>query len=155
LDQFGLSQAQIAVLEKDFKHEKDGKHMSRVAVIWASAAMLAMGIYSSAEAKRGWTVIATQSVGKGGDQDTVYVPDERKYSKVRICVYGRPVLLKSFSVRFHNGKDERLDVRANFQPGTCSRAVDLRGNRHRIDWVMLDYNRLPGQGAPSVRIEAQ
>lgn len=129
--------------------------MSRTGILCTTAVILAMGLCSSAEAKRGWTVIASATVGKGGDQDTIYVPDERKYSKVRICVYGRPILLNSFSVRFHNGKDERLDVRANFQPGTCSRAVDLKGNRHRIDWVLLNYNRRPGSGAPLVRIEAR
>lgn len=131
------------------------KSVTKLITTTAAAIVLTMIASSQAEAKQGWTVIATQTVGKGGDQDTVYIPDERKYSKVRICVYGRPIQLNSFSVRFHNGKTERLNVRSNFRPDSCSKAIDLRGNRHRIDWVMLDYNRRPGDGAPFVRIQAR
>jgi hypothetical protein len=127
--------------------------MRKVAVIAGVAGCL-LGV-SQVEAKQGWTVIAQQTVNKGGDRDTVYVPDTRKYAQVRICVYGRPIQLNSFAVRFHNGKEEKLDVRSQFRPGSCSRAIDLRGNRHRIDWVMLDYQRRPGEGAPLVRIQAR
>jgi hypothetical protein len=119
------------------------------------AAISAVTAFSAAEAKQGWAVIAEQQVGKGGDVDTVQINNPRKFQSVRICVYGRAVHLNSFSVQFRNGGRQDLDVRTNYRPGKCSRAVDLKGEKRHIEWVMLNYNRRPGDGAPVVRIEAK
>lgn len=128
--------------------------MTIKAAIALAAISIGIAGLSSVEARQGWTVIAQQTVDKGGDTDTVRINDNRKYKSVRICVYGRPIRLNSFSVQFHNGARQDLDVRANFRPGSCSRAIDLKGERRNIDWVMLNYNRRPGEGAPLVRIQA-
>lgn len=124
-------------------------------IILVAATVVGVAGVSGAEAKPGWTVIAEQRVGKGGDVDTVQVNNPRKFQSVRICVYGRAVHLNSFSVQFRNGGRQSLDVRSNFRPGTCSRAVDLKGEKRHIDWVMLNYHRRPGDGAPVVRIQAR
>lgn len=126
------------------------RHMIAIAAVAASMSGL-----SQLEAKPGWTVIAEQTVGKGGDTDTVHINNMRKFQSVRICVRNRPVHLNSFSVQFRNGGRQSLDVRSNFKPGTCSRPIDLKGERRHIEWVMLNYHRRPGEGAPVVRIQAR
>lgn len=110
---------------------------------------------SPASAQDGWRVIAVQTVSKGGDQDTVFVTNREKFSQVRICVFERRIHLNDFSVQFGNGGRQSLDVKSNFRPGQCSRAIDLKGDRRHIELVMLNYRRLPGDGAPVVRIQAR
>lgn len=110
---------------------------------------------AGAHAQDGWQVIAVQTVAKGGDQDTVYVTNRDKFSQVRICVFERRIHLNDFSVQFGNGGRQSLDVRSSFRPGQCSRAIDLKGDRRHIELVMLNYRRLPGDGAPVVRIQAR
>lgn len=108
-----------------------------------------------ASAKQSWRVIAEQTVGKNGDSDIVRIVGRERYSQVRLCVTRRAMHLNDFSVQFGNGKRQSLSLKANFRPGQCSRAIDLKGERRNIETVMLNYRRLPGDGAPLVRIQAR
>lgn len=121
---------------------------------FAALALTVLGL-SDAYAKPAWQIIAQQTVGKGGDTDTVQVSSRQKFGKVRLCVYGRDVRLNSFVVQFGNGRRQSLELQSVFRAGQCSRAIDLKGDRRHIEYVTLNYRRLPGDGSPLVRIQAR
>lgn len=103
----------------------------------------------------GWTVIGFASVGKRGDTDVITVSDRRKFGAVRLCVFNRPIQMNNFDVTFGNGHRQNLVVRDTIRAGGCTRAIDLKGNRRHVESVLMRYRRLPGDGAPLVRIQAR
>jgi hypothetical protein len=123
-------------------------------IYFAALALAALGA-SAIHAKTSWRVIAQQTVGKGGDTDTVRVSNRQKFGQVRLCVYGRNIRLNNFLVQFGNGRRQSMELKSVFRAGQCSRAVDLMGERRHIEFVTLNYRRLPGDGSPIVRIQAR
>lgn len=127
---------------------------SRNFVYTVSAAVILLSS-GAAYSKGSWRVIAQQNVGKGGDTDVVQIGDRQKFGQVRLCVYGRNIRLNSFAVQFGNGHRQALDLKSVFRAGQCSRALDLKGEKRHVETVTLNYQRLPGEGSPVVRIQAR
>lgn len=88
--------------------------------------------------ERGWRTIGFTTVD-GRDNDRVYAPGYTRQRAVRLCAMNRPLNLRDFDIRFANGGRQDVDTRAVLRAGTCTRAVDLRGNRRDIHSVRLRY----------------
>lgn len=111
---------------------------------------------TAADAQRGWRIIGFKTVGLGTDRDTINVRGRERFRQIRLCSYNRPIQLIDFSVRFANGGRQDLQVRNRIAPGTCTRAIDLRGQARNIDQVRLTYARIDRRlGAPLVRVSAR
>lgn len=111
---------------------------------------------SPAVAQRGWEVIGYKAVGAGTDRDSVRVRGAQRHRQIRICSLNRPVDMREVSVRFANGARQYVPVRRVIAPGTCTRAVDLRGRRRDMTRVDMVYGRiLRGARTPIVRVQAR
>ena len=69
-----------------------------------------------------------------------------------------PLRLRDFDIRFANGGRQDVNTRAVLPAGTCTRAVDLRGNRRDIDSVRLRYEpiyRAGPRNRPVVRVQVR
>lgn len=105
--------------------------------------------------ERGWRTVGYTRVD-GRDSDTIALPGRTRQSAIRVCAMNQPLHLRDFDVRFENGRKQDVDTRAVLRAGTCTRAVDLRGNRRDIAAVRLRYEPIYRVASrPVVRVQVR
>jgi hypothetical protein len=134
--------------------------MSRLLILSGLAAALTITSAASAQNERswnyrGWRTIAYKTVS-GRDTDTIYAPGRSRQSAVRLCAINAPIRLRDFDIRFENGGTQDANTRERIGAGTCTRAIDLRGNRRDIDRIRLRYEPIArGLRRPLVRVQVR
>ena len=104
---------------------------------------------------RGWRTIGYTRVD-GRDSDRIALPGVTRQSAIRLCAMNQPLHLRDFDIRFANGGRQDVDTRAVLQAGTCTRSVDLKGNRRDIASVRLRYEPiLRTAQRPVVRVQVR
>lgn len=125
--------------------------MKRMILAITAAALAA----APALAQRGgWTIIGAKRVGSSFDRDTITVLDNARFRQIRLCTNGA-IRMMDFAVVFGNGTRQQINVRNRLAPGSCTRNVDLNGNRRHIDRIDLTYGRMQGGFRPEVRVMAR
>lgn len=105
--------------------------------------------------ERGWRTIGYTRVD-GRDSDTINLPGRTRQSAIRLCAMNQPLHLRDFDIRFANGGRQDVSTRAVLRAGTCTRAVDLRGNRRDIASVRLRYQPIVRSWQrPVVRVQVR
>jgi hypothetical protein len=118
--------------------------MKRTMILTAAAAATAVVAISPAAAQyarwneRGWRTVAYTRVD-GRDTDTIRMRGHVRERRIRVCAINQPLNLRDFDIRYQNGGHQNVNTRAVLRAGTCTRAVDLRGNRRDINAVRLRY----------------
>ncbi len=103
----------------------------------------------------GWRTVGYKTVN-GRDTDTVNLPGFTRQRSVRICTINAPLRLNDFDIRFANGGRQDANTRARLGAGTCTRAIDLRGNRRDIEQIRLRYEPIArGWRRPLVRVQVR
>ncbi|WP_338502032.1 hypothetical protein V6R86_03145 [Sphingomonas kaistensis] len=128
-----------------------------------AAATLATGLAAATPAaaqqwrwnEGNWRTIGTTRVD-GRDTDTVALPGITRQREIRVCALNAPLRLRDFDIRFANGARQDVNTRAVLNAGTCTRAVDLSGNRRDVTAVRLRYEPVALRAArPVVRIQVR
>ena len=88
--------------------------------------------------ERGWRTVAYTRVD-GRDTDTIAMRGHIRERRIRVCAINQALNLRDFDIRYNNGGHQDVNTRAVLRAGTCTRAVDLRGNRRDIRSVRLRY----------------
>ncbi len=104
-----------------------------VATLAAGAAIL------TASPAMAWELLGSRHVRDAVDHDAITLPGKRKFDRIRICAYGRPVHFIDLTVHFANGGVQDVPVRAVVRPGTCTRTIDLVGDDRNISAVHFVY----------------
>jgi hypothetical protein len=118
--------------------------MKRTMILSAAAAASTMVAISPAAAQyarwneRGWRTVAYTRVD-GRDTDIIRMRGHIRERRIRVCAINQPLNLRDFDIRYQNGGHQNVNTRAVLRAGTCTRAVDLRGNRRDINAVRLRY----------------
>jgi len=118
--------------------------MKRTIILTAAAAATVVVAISPAAAQyarwneRGWRTVAYTRVD-GRDTDTIRMRGHVRERRIRVCAINQPLNLRDFDIRYQNGGHQNVNTRAVLRAGTCTRAVDLRGNRRDINAVRLRY----------------
>ena len=134
--------------------------MNRTVILAATAvATIATAVPAAAQyghwTDRGWRTIAYTRVN-GRDTDSIRVRGNVRERAIRLCALNAPLHLRDFDIRFQNGQRQDVDTRAVLRAGTCTRAVDLRGNRRDINAVRLRYEPIYRVSQrPVVRIQVR
>ena len=104
---------------------------------------------------RGWRTVAYTRVD-GRDTDTIRLRGHVRDRAIRVCAINAPLNLRDFDIRYENGGHQDVNTRDVLRAGTCTRAVDLRGNRRNIDSVRLKYAPIyRAAQRPYVRIQVR
>lgn len=104
---------------------------------------------------RGWRTVAYTRVD-GRDTDTIRLRGNIRERRIRVCAINQPLNLRDFDIRFANGGRQDVNTRAVLRAGTCTRSVDLRGNRRDIASVRLRYAPIYRSAQrPYVRIQVR
>jgi hypothetical protein len=129
----------------------------RTLIFGAAAAAATLALAAPADAQRyNWRTIAFKTVASGTDRDVIDVRGNNRYREVRLCVFNAPIRMRDFDVRFDNGGRQDVRVRERIRAGTCTRNIDLEGDRRDIDRIRLVYERLPrSRYRPLVRVQAR
>ena len=135
--------------------------MKRTLILAAAGAAATLVAVAPAAAQqwrwdeRGWRTIGYTRVD-GRDSDTIYLPGRTRQSAVRLCAMNQPLHLRDFDIRFENGRRQDVNTRAVLRPGTCTRAIDLRGNRRDIASIRLRYEPIYRSAfRPVVRVQVR
>jgi hypothetical protein len=118
--------------------------MKRTMILTVAAAASAVVAVSPAAAQyarwneRGWRTVAYTRVD-GRDTDIIRMRGHIRERRIRVCAINQPLNLRDFDIRFQNGGHQNVNTRAVLRAETCTRAVDLRGNRRDINAVRLRY----------------
>lgn len=131
-------------------------------VIFAAAGLAAVLTAASPAAAQqwrwnegNWRTIGTTRVD-GRDSDVVQLPGFSRQREIRVCALNAPLRLRDFDIRFANGGRQDVNTRAVLNAGTCTRAVDLRGNRRDVTSVRLRYEPVALRAnRPVVRIQVR
>lgn len=103
-----------------------------------------------------WRTIAFKTVSGGVDNDRINVRGRERFREVRLCVFNAPLRMHDFDIRFENNQRQDVRVRERIRAGTCTRNIDLVGNRRDIDVIRLRYSPiLRGYTRPVVRVQAR
>ena len=86
-----------------------------------------------------WEALGTRDVRDAVDHDSIPVPGKRRFTRIRICAYQRPVHFIDVRVRFHNGEVQNVPVRSVVRAGKCTKAIDLEGVDRNISEVEFVY----------------
>jgi hypothetical protein len=75
---------------------------------------------------------------------------------MRVCVFNGPIQMRDLDVRYRNGGHQDVAVRHLMRAGTCTRNIDLAGNRRDVTAVRLKYTPLArGWVRPIVRVQVR
>jgi len=103
------------------------------------ALALAAASVAAATPAAAWDLLGSRDVRDAVDRDTISLPGARRFERIRLCVYERPVHFIDVTVRFANGASQDVPVRARIRPGQCTRALDLVGDDRNITAVDMAY----------------
>lgn len=132
--------------------------MKRTMILAAATAAAAVAIAAPAEAQRwqgNWRTVA-YTVVNGHDSDTIRLPGTARYRQMRLCVFNGPIQMRDLDVRYRNGGRQDIAVRNVIRAGTCTRNIDLAGNRRDVTAIRLKYAPLARHwGRPTVRVQVR
>ena len=84
------------------------------------------------------------------------MPGTARYRQLRVCVFNGPIQMRDLDVRYRNGGRQDIPVRDMMRAGTCTRNIDLAGNRRDVTAVRLKYAPLSrGWARPVVRVQVR
>ena len=129
----------------------------RTLLLGAATAATTLTLAAPADAQQySWRTIAYTTVGAGTDSDIINVRGNNRYREVRLCSFNAPIRMRDFDIRFDNGRRQDVRVRQRIGAGSCTRNIDLQGDRRDIDAIRLVYER-PARGVrrPLIRVQAR
>jgi hypothetical protein len=122
----------------------------RIFMFSLAGTALAAVLPEAAEAAPAWRKLGTRRVNGLVDVDSILVgAGQGTFKRLRIRVRGNALLIYDLRVRYGNGADDRLQVRALIPQGGYSRAIDLRGNNRYLRAVTFTYGKLPNGAGPT------
>ena len=130
--------------------------MREALLTMAALIAAALLVNSPAEAQsNSWRTVGYKTVS-GRDSDTIRLQGDRRDRQIRICAFNAPIRMRDLDVRFENGKKQDIEVRNRINPGTCTRNIDLAGDRRNIHSVHLRYEPIfRTADRPLIRVQAR
>jgi hypothetical protein len=108
------------------------------AKLFAAVAALT-GIAIAASPAAAWDVIGVREVADRTDRDTMVIEGHRLFTRIKVCVYRKPVHFYDVDIRFENGGHQDVSVRERINPGQCTRVIDLEGGARDIETISFLY----------------
>lgn len=115
----------------------------------AGAAMLTAAGASPSFAQK-WVELGSRSVADNTETDVISARGDGRFSAIRLCVKRRAVAFKDLDVVYGNGRPDDLQIRRRIGPGQCTRAIDLKGNRRKINRIVMRYETIRDKGPQAI-----
>lgn len=109
-----------------------------------ATAFIALACLTAAAAPAAaWENLGSRSVGFISDKDVISARGEGKFRQIRLCVSRNDIEMRDLDVTFGNGGNQDVTVRSIIKAGSCTRAIDLKGERRNIRTVSMVYASRP------------
>lgn len=100
-----------------------------------------------------WQYLGQSNVDGRADHDIIRVNAGGAFRSIQLQVSGGTIEFNRVVVHFENGADVEVSVRDQIRAGGKTRAIDLPGDRRRIQSVEVWYERgIWGRRRPSLRL---
>lgn len=100
-----------------------------------------------------WQYLGQSNVDGRSDHDNIRVNAAGAFRSIQLQVSGGTIEFNRVVVHFENGADVEVSVRDQIRAGGKTRAIDLPGDRRRIQSVEVWYERGNwGRRRPSLRL---
>ena len=100
-----------------------------------------------------WQYLGQSNVDGRADHDNIRVNAAGAFRSIQLQVSGGTIEFNRVVVHFENGADVEVSVREQIRAGGKTRAIDLPGDRRRIQSVEVWYERRNwGRRRPSLRL---
>jgi hypothetical protein len=110
----------------------------------AAAAMIAA---APAAAQSGWTMIGQTAVAADASSGTITPRrSEARHREIMLCVEDRPLRLNDVTIRFQDGRNQNVRLRARIVAGLCGRMIELSVRNQIVDAVEIAYDPVTLEG---------
>lgn len=86
-----------------------------------------------------WDLLGVFNVRERVDVDTLTLPGNRQFSRIKICAYRHPVHIIDVDIHFANGGHQDVNTRWQVNAGDCTRNIDLNGADRNITRIVMKY----------------
>ena len=86
-----------------------------------------------------WRLLGERNVMDRTDHDSIGLPGDREFNRIRLCVYRNPVHFYDVHIRYRNGGVQDVSMRSRINPGGCTRAIDLNGANRNVERIDMTY----------------
>lgn len=121
---------------------------------WIVGFVVMLALCTSLYAQRGrWTYLGNSHVDGANDHDSIKVgKSDGGFRAIQLRISGGAINFERVIVRYGNGTQEELQVRARIPDGGHTRAIDLPGERRLIESVDLWYSKNHWSKRPKVSL---
>lgn len=102
-----------------------------------------------------WAEIARKPLVAELETDRIEIPGEKKYGKLRICLFKTALDMKQLVIAFHNGTEQRIAINRSISADNCTSNLDLEGKGRQIDAVELTFAKTVAGSEPEVVVQAR
>jgi hypothetical protein len=110
-----------------------------------AAVLLLAGLGTAAAAE-----IGAKTIPYGSSHTTVPTNGQPLFSSVSVCVGNRALEIYDLDINFANGGRDDASIRETFNPGGCTRWINLNGGLRHVVSVDIDYATTASSGAQPV-----
>lgn len=121
---------------------------------WAIGFVLVLALCTSVHARRGgWVYLGDAHVDGTVDHDSIRVGRSAgNYRAIRLRISGGAINFERVIVRYGNGTQEEIPIRARIPDGGQTRVIDLPGERRIIQSLDLWYGKDRWSRRPKVSL---
>jgi Protein of unknown function (DUF2541) len=105
----------------------------------AAAAVALVSTLAVATPAFAWDLLGTFNVRDRVDVDTLTLPGNRTFQRIKVCAYRHPVHIIDIDIHYANGGHQDVDTRWQINAGDCTRNIDLNGANRNISAIVLKY----------------
>lgn len=102
-----------------------------------------------------WAEIARKPLAADLETDRIEIPGDKKYGKLRICLFKAALDMKQLAIAFHNGTEQRIAINRSIGADNCTSNLDLEGKGRQIDAVELTFAKTVAGSEPEVVVQAR
>ncbi len=128
--------------------------MTKNRSFWALSLVLLLACCTSMQAQRGrWTYLGDSHVDGNNDHDSIRVGrSDGTFRAIQLRISGGAINFDRVIVRYGNGSQEEIPIRARIPSGGKTRAIDLPGDRRVIQSVDIWYGKDRWSRRPKVSL---
>ena len=128
--------------------------MSKNRTKWAISLVFVLALYSSLHARREqWQYLGDSHVDGLQDHDSIKVGRSAgTYRAIQLRISGGAINFERVIVRYGNGSQEEISIRARIPDGGQTRVIDLPGERRIIQSLDLWYGKENWRRRPKVSL---
>jgi hypothetical protein len=123
------------------------------AVLVSFSALRAQKVEVVTNDKPGWHKIGETHVDFKTDKDVVKVFGADYFKALQIKAVDAPVHIEDMKVVYEDGEPEDIPIRYDFQKGTESKPIDLKGYERKIKEIRFIYRTVPNSKDEKAHIE--